>query len=772
MTALRRGEAPILVRYEGAYAATTLTVMGDRTGFAWTDPPRPNRIDELVAAKWRRMKIQPSELCTDAEFLRRVSLDLTGLPPTSDEVRAFAADPTESAAKRDALIARLIGRPEFVDYWTNKWADLLQVNRKFLGVEGAVGFRDWIRSRSPRTSRTTSSSGAPDRQGSNRANPAASYYKILREPTAIMENTTQLFLAVRYNCNKCHDHPFERWTQDQYYELSAFFARVGLKADPASKGRNLGGSAVEAAVPLFEEVYDKPDGEVTHDRTKQVAPARVPVRLRPGRPRRPRRPPRSPGRLDHARDNPYFARSHVNRLWGYLFGVGIIEPIDDIRAGNPASNPDLLDYLTREFIDSGFDTRHILRADLPVADLPALGRPEPLERRRQDQLLARDRPPLARRGLARLGLPRDRLRLQVPRRRPRDPGRGAARFRGRAAQRVPLDLRPPGPRERLRVRAVLRPPARPGDGAGQRPDARRRHRRPRQRRHPARGPRARRPEARRGAVPPDPEPAGDPGRGADLPGRPPGDRRATGPASPAPPPTAPSRSPQALPRLEQARLAAIAAAQAALDAHERANAPRYAAEEQARLDTIAQLEADLKAYEAAEPERIAAWEQTQSPLNRWRTLTPAAVTDTEQGDLRGQPRRLGPGLGERRRGRAHGRRRDRPAADHRAPARSAPRPEPAQPGAGPGARRQLRPQRADGDRRPEGRPEAGQAGRARQPPGRLQPGRVRDQERRRRRPEPDQGLGGRRRVRPGPLGHLRPRRARRASPRGPSSPSP
>ena len=136
MTSLRRGEAPLLARFEGAYAATTLTVMGDRTGFAWEQPPTYGRIDELVAAKWQRMKIKPSGLCTDAEFLRRVYLDLTGLPPTADDVRAFLADTRETRVKRDELVDRLIGSKEYVEYWTNKWADLLQVNRKFLGRRG------------------------------------------------------------------------------------------------------------------------------------------------------------------------------------------------------------------------------------------------------------------------------------------------------------------------------------------------------------------------------------------------------------------------------------------------------------------------------------------------------------------------------------------------------------------------------------------------------------------------------------------------------------
>jgi len=361
MTSLRRGEAPLLARFEGAYAATTLTVMGDRTGFAWEPPPTYGKIDELVAAKWRTMKIKPSGLSTDAEFLRRVHLDLTGLPPKADDVRAFLSDGRDSRLKRDELVDKLIGSKEYVEYWTNKWADLLQVNRKFLGVEGSVAFRKWIRDQVEKNVpydqfvRSLLTSG-----GSNREHPEASYYKILRDPTTIMENTTQLFLGVRFNCNKCHDHPFEKWTQDQYYQTSAFFARVGLKPDPAAGGKTIGGTNVEAPKPLYEQVWDMPEGEVIHDRTKKVAPAVFPFETpHPTSPNATRR--QELAAWVTSKDNTYFARSYVNRLWGYLFGVGIIEPLDDIRAGNPATNPELLDYLTAEFVKSGFDARHVVR---------------------------------------------------------------------------------------------------------------------------------------------------------------------------------------------------------------------------------------------------------------------------------------------------------------------------------------------------------------------------------------------------------------------------
>lgn len=358
--ALRRGEAPILARYEGSYAATTLTVMGDRTGFVWTDPPAHNRIDELVASKWQRMKILPSDLCTDAEFIRRVSLDLTGLPPTATEVREFLSNPRDTRSKRDALIERLLNSPAFLDHWANKWADLLQVNRKFLGEEGARLFRYWIRSElATNTPYDAFVRKLITATGSNKDNPAAAYWKILRTPTETMENTTHLFLATRFNCNKCHDHPFERWTQDQYYQLSQYFAQVDFKKDDASGDRRIGGTAVEGSKPLFEIVSDLKDGHVKHDRTGQQVPPAFPYPATASGTSPTRRAELAAWMT--APDNAYFALSYVNRLWGYLLGVGLVEPLDDIRAGNPPSNPQLLEHLTREFVESGFNSRHILR---------------------------------------------------------------------------------------------------------------------------------------------------------------------------------------------------------------------------------------------------------------------------------------------------------------------------------------------------------------------------------------------------------------------------
>ncbi|RYD26852.1 MAG: DUF1553 domain-containing protein, partial [Verrucomicrobiaceae bacterium] len=222
-------------------------------------------------------------------------------------------------------------------------------------------FRDWVRQQVAdnvpydqfvRTILTSS--------GSNKEHPAASYFKILREPTELMENTTHLFLATRFNCNKCHDHPFERWTQDQYYQMSAWFAQVGLDRDPASGDATIGGSAVEGAKPLFELVSDRKEGEVKHDRTGKVTPPAFPYTATVSAPATESRRAQLAAWITSP-DNTYFARSFANRLWGYLNGVGLIEPLDDIRAGNPPSNPELLDWLTQQLVDHRFDFRHVVR---------------------------------------------------------------------------------------------------------------------------------------------------------------------------------------------------------------------------------------------------------------------------------------------------------------------------------------------------------------------------------------------------------------------------
>lgn len=360
LTSLRRGEAPILARYEGCYAATTMTVMGNRKGFHWIEPQMSNPVDEFVAKKWKRMKILPSEISGDLDFIRRVYLDLIGLPPTAEQVQQFVSRKQQRSQKRGDLIDQLVGSEEFVEHWTNKWSDLLQVNGKFLGRAGATQLRKWIRGEiDNNTPYDQFVRKILTATGSNKENPPASYFKILRTPEDTMENTTHLFLATRFNCNKCHDHPFERWTQNQYYEMAAHFAQFKLEKDPASGKNEIGKTAVERGKPLYEFVNDLKAGEVKHEKTGEIVAPDFPYpakfKAKPDMSRRAKL-----AEWMTSPDNAYFAKSYVNRIWGYLFGVGIIEPIDDIRAGNPPSNPDLLSYLEKEFIESGFNVRHII----------------------------------------------------------------------------------------------------------------------------------------------------------------------------------------------------------------------------------------------------------------------------------------------------------------------------------------------------------------------------------------------------------------------------
>jgi hypothetical protein len=345
VTAERRGETAILTRYEGAYSTNGIIVMGDRSGYKWVETAEYNYIDTHVHNKLKRMKILPSDLCTDAEFVRRIYFDLTGIPPTPAQVRSFLTDTTASKTKREKLIDALAETSEFVDHWTHKWADLLQSNRKFLGERGIWIFQEWIH-------QTIAQNRPYDEfvrdlitaTGSTYANPAANYFRVSREYTAAVENTTQLFLGVRFSCNKCHDHPFEKWTQNQYYELGAFFADVKVKpgqllgdevvyanytTEPVKHPRTL--AVVEPSVP-FGEITEETD-----DKREMLAEWLT------------------------SKENPMFARAGANRLWSYFMERGIIEPVDDIRTSNPPTNPELLDALTKDFVDSGFDMKYIMK---------------------------------------------------------------------------------------------------------------------------------------------------------------------------------------------------------------------------------------------------------------------------------------------------------------------------------------------------------------------------------------------------------------------------
>jgi hypothetical protein len=345
----RIGEATLLVRYQGKFTTVPVTVLNPKPGFTWKAVPENNFVDELIDAKLKKLKIQPTGLTDDATFLRRVSFDLTGHPPAPEAIRAFVADPTPTKLKRQKVIEKLLASPAYVDHWTVKWGDLLQNSRKFLGEKGAFGFREWIRA-------SLAANKPWDKmvheliasRGSSYENPAANFFRITKDAKPAMEKTTQVFLGVRMVCAQCHDHPFEKWTQNQYYEMAAFLAPVGVRP-----GYEVGEDIIYDQRADYEMKHPK-DGRVMQPKFLVASAGSIQI-------------PSDQKRRDAYADwltsksNPFFARSTANRIWSYFFGRGIIDPVDDIRASNPPVNPALLDALTKDFVDHNFDLRQLMR---------------------------------------------------------------------------------------------------------------------------------------------------------------------------------------------------------------------------------------------------------------------------------------------------------------------------------------------------------------------------------------------------------------------------
>jgi hypothetical protein len=344
-----RGEVAIIAHYLDLVANIRLTHLVDVPAFRAVEVPQDNLIDRAVFAKLNRMRISPSEPCTDAEFLRRVTLDATGVLPTPAEVEAFLADPSPMAARRAQVIDRLMNRPEFYDFWTLKFADILRSNGRLIQSKGTYVFNRWIREQLERdTPMDEFVRSLLTADGSAMRNPAANYYRISRDPENSVETTAQLFLGVRIQCAKCHNHPFERWTQDDYYGFAAFFSRVKQKNGP---------------LPDDEVIFTVSQGEVRQPRTgKVMKPKALGGPTFDDAPQADRRDALASW-LTGA-ENPFFARSLVNRIWFHLVGRGIVEPVDDFRDSNPASNDELLDGLTAEFVRGGFNLKPLIRSIL------------------------------------------------------------------------------------------------------------------------------------------------------------------------------------------------------------------------------------------------------------------------------------------------------------------------------------------------------------------------------------------------------------------------
>ncbi|MCB1086039.1 MAG: DUF1553 domain-containing protein [Verrucomicrobiae bacterium] len=354
VTSFQPGETTVNIRYLGMQAPVRLAFVPERPGFVWSEPKAANFIDDALQAKWKTLRINPSDLCDDATFVRRAYLDLIGMVPGPEEARSFVADP--DPGKRAKLVDQLMERPEFADFWALKWADLLRVEEKVLDNRGVAAFHGWIR-------QSIADNKPVDRfcreileaLGSTYQVAPANYYRALRTADQRAEAVAQIFLGTRLNCAKCHNHPFERWTMDDYYQFAAVFDGIDydIKENKRYDKNDKNNFVGEQVVKLVEK------RELKHPKTGNAPPPRLlgetenlngdDQRLR------------AMAEWLTSPDQPLFARVQVNRIWFQLMGRGIVDPVDDFRATNPPVNPELLDALAGDFLASGFDLRHAIR---------------------------------------------------------------------------------------------------------------------------------------------------------------------------------------------------------------------------------------------------------------------------------------------------------------------------------------------------------------------------------------------------------------------------
>ena len=343
---LRAGETAIMVRTLGKAVAARIEVVAEPPMQDYPEIPRHDFIDEFVFSKLRRLNVIPSELSTDNEFLRRVYLDTVGVLPTLEETEEFLA--SDDPQKRSNLIDHLVERPEFAELWATRFCDLFRVGFIDQGVKGSRLFYDWIREAiredKPYDEFATELITAT---GNLWFNPTANFYYITEnsEPENFATNISQVFLGIRLECARCHNHPWERWKQDDFWGFAAFFARM------AEKDTYQGDET---------EVFLKDQGEVVHPKTKE-----------PVKPKYLDGPTETEGPDEDIREklaawvtspeNPWFAHNIVNRLWKHYLGRGIVEPVDDFRITNPPTNEVLLDALAKDFVDHGYSLQHTVR---------------------------------------------------------------------------------------------------------------------------------------------------------------------------------------------------------------------------------------------------------------------------------------------------------------------------------------------------------------------------------------------------------------------------
>lgn len=359
----QQGEVAVICRFLGQMQSVRLMhIASPPTDYRWPNPPQHNFVDQHVFAKLERLHIQPSDPCSDEVFVRRVYLDLCGILPAPDEMRAFLAD--TSPDKRARLIDQLLLRPEYADYWTKKWLDVLRVSRDSINLAGAEAYHTWFREQIENdTSLGSIVQALLTSQGESYRDPATNFYCAAPMPREVedphylqkdlAESTAQLFLGIRLQCAQCHNHPYERWTQDDYLSLAAFFTQVKRSriGKEGSKGRP------ERRQIAVELDFKSPD--LKHPSGAAIAPhtpGESPLELAPQQDRR-----QLLADWLTEKDNPFFAKAVVNRVWFHLHGRGIVNPVDDFRDSNPSVNDPLLEALAEDFVAGGFKLKPLIR---------------------------------------------------------------------------------------------------------------------------------------------------------------------------------------------------------------------------------------------------------------------------------------------------------------------------------------------------------------------------------------------------------------------------
>jgi hypothetical protein len=350
------GEAAVMARYQGNVATFRATVpLGERIPGYVFEPK--TIVDRFTRKKWQELGIVPSELCSDETFIRRAYHDITGTLPTPKQVNEFLAD--NDPAKRDKLVDRLLETPEYSYLFANHWADVLRVKRGNIQNQnrafGTFAFHTWIRE--------SIASDKPYDQfareilaaiGDETKAPPTVWFRDLQKPEQFVDDACQLFLGVRVACAQCHHHPYEKWSQDDYWGMAAFFSQVGRKPAP-----NLGATVLNPQ-QARQIIFNKGTGTVLNTRTGKAAVMKAldaePVNLSPGEDPRHRL-------VDWMVNtkNPFFARAVANRYWAHFFAKGLVDPVDDMRVTNPPSNPELLDALADDLIRSKFSLKHLVK---------------------------------------------------------------------------------------------------------------------------------------------------------------------------------------------------------------------------------------------------------------------------------------------------------------------------------------------------------------------------------------------------------------------------